>query len=59
MNESLIKDNKRVQQHGEVFTPDWIIEKMLAIPEITEKLKNIDATFLEIKTHYLIQRNAA
>ena len=47
MNESLIKDNKRVQQHGEVFTPDWIIEKMLAIPEITEKLKNIDATFLE------------
>ncbi|WP_322401146.1 hypothetical protein [Enterococcus cecorum] len=31
MNESLIKDNKRVQQHGEVFTPDWIIEKMLAM----------------------------
>lgn len=47
MNESLIKNKTRVQRHGEVFTPDWIIEKMLAIPEITEKLKNIDATFLE------------
>lgn len=47
MEQSLIKDKKRVQQHGEVFTPDWIIEKMLAIPEINQKLQDIDATFLE------------
>jgi hypothetical protein len=26
---SLIKSKKRVADHGEVFTPDWLVEKML------------------------------
>lgn len=30
----LIKSKNRVQKHGEVFTPKWIVKKMLATPEI-------------------------
>ena len=26
---SLIKSKQRVADHGEVFTPDWLVEKML------------------------------
>lgn len=44
---SLIKSKERVQKHGEVFTPDWMVKKMLSYPEIQEKLKDIHATFLE------------
>ena len=43
----LIKSKKRVQEHGEVFTPQWVIDKMIAIPEINEKVKDVFATFLE------------
>lgn len=46
-NNLLMKSKYRVQKHGEVFTPDWVVEKMLAIPEITEKTQDIFATFLE------------
>lgn len=34
MPEKLIKSKQRVQQHGEVFTPQWMINLMLDIPEI-------------------------
>ena len=30
---SLIKSKERVQKHGEVFTPDWMVKKMLSYPE--------------------------
>lgn len=44
---ALIKSKERVQKHGEVFTPDWMVKKMLSYPEIQDKLKDIHATFLE------------
>ena len=28
----LIKSKERVQKHGEVFTPDWMVKKMLSYP---------------------------
>ena len=43
----LIKSKLRVQKHGEVFTPQWVVDKMLSIPGIKEKVENIFATFLE------------
>ena len=43
----LIKSKERVQNHGEVFTPKWMVQKMLAEPAIQEKIKDIHATFLE------------
>lgn len=44
---NLIKSKERVQNHGEVFTPKFIVDKMLSQPEIDAKLKQIHATFLE------------
>lgn len=43
----LIKSKERVHHHGEVFTPKWMVEKMLAEPSIQEKIHNLHATFLE------------
>ncbi len=43
----LIKSKERVQHHGEVFTPNWMVRKMLAEPSIQEKLHDLHATFLE------------
>lgn len=43
----LMKSKHRVRKHGEVFTPQWVIDKMIAIPGIKEKAKDIFATFLE------------
>ena len=43
----LMKSKHRVQKHGEVFTPQWVIDKMIAIPGIKEKTEDIYATFLE------------
>src|SRR5699024_12420167 len=43
----LIKNKGRVQQHGEVFTPNWMVKKMLSEPEIQLKLQDVQATFLE------------
>ena len=43
----LIKSKERVQHHGEVFTPHWMVKKMLAEPSIQEKLHDLHATFLE------------
>lgn len=42
---SLIKSKKRVADHGEVFTPDWLVEKMLDLVKGETEL--IDARFLE------------
>ena len=44
---ALIKSKERVQHHGEVFTPKWMVEKMLAEPSIQEKIHDLHATFLE------------
>ena len=46
-NSVLMKSKHRVQKHGEVFTPQWVIDKMIAIPGIKEKTEDIYATFLE------------
>lgn len=55
----LIKSKERVQKHGEVFTPDWMVKKMLSYPEIQEKLQDIHATFLEISLSVLIKKFSA
>ena len=43
--ELLIKSKKRVRDHGEVFTPDWVVEAMLDL--VKAETENIDAKFLE------------
>lgn len=43
----LIKSKDRVQKHGEVFTPAWMVRQMLASPSIQEKVMDMHATFLE------------
>ena len=42
---SLIKSKKRVADHGEVFTPDWMVEKMLDL--VKGETERIDSRFLE------------
>lgn len=42
---SLIKSKKRVADHGEVFTPDWLVEKMLDL--VRGETERIDSRFLE------------
>jgi hypothetical protein len=45
--EKIIKSKKRVQNHGEVFTPKRIVKKMLDLPNIREACQNLTSTFLE------------
>lgn len=45
--EQLIKSKKRVQQHGEVFTPKKIVNLMLDQEELQENLRDLESTFLE------------
>lgn len=47
MGEQLIKSADRVKDHGEVFTPKRIVDLMLDQPEITAKINDLTATFLE------------
>lgn len=47
MIDDLIKSKYRVQKHGEVFTPFWMVQKMLDTPGVKEACDNIYATFLE------------
>ncbi|MCU9534037.1 methylase [Streptococcus sp. CSL10205-OR2] len=47
MKENLIKSKHRVQKHGEVFTPSWMVQKMLDTPGVKEACEDISATFLE------------
>ena len=42
---SLIKSRKRVADHGEVFTPAWMVEAMLDL--VKSETERIDARFLE------------
>ena len=45
--EIIIKSKRRVQKHGEVFTPKWMVEKMLNVPGVKEACNSVTATFLE------------
>ena len=45
--EIIIKSKQRVQKHGEVFTPKWMVEKMLNVPGVNEACNSVTATFLE------------
>lgn len=42
---SLIKSKKRVADHGEVFTPPWMVEAMLNL--VNGETERIDSRFLE------------
>ena len=42
---SLIKSKRRVADHGEVFTPAWMVEAMLDL--VKEETERIDSRFLE------------
>lgn len=42
---NLIKSKKRVADHGEVFTPPWLVEAMLDL--VKGETERIDARFLE------------
>ena len=42
---SLIKSKKRVSDHGEVFTPDWLVEAMLDL--VKDETERLDSRFLE------------
>lgn len=42
---SLIKSRKRVVDHGEVFTPDWVVDEMLN--QVRGETERIDSRFLE------------
>lgn len=42
---NLIKSKKRVADHGEVFTPQWMVEAMLDL--VKEETERIDSRFLE------------
>jgi len=42
---NLVKSKQRVADHGEVFTPPWMVEAMLDL--VREETERIDARFLE------------
>ena len=42
---SLIKSKKRVVDHGEVFTPEWLVDEMLDL--VIGETERLDARFLE------------
>lgn len=42
---SLIRSKKRVADHGEVFTPRWLVEAMLDL--VKDETERIDSRFLE------------
>lgn len=41
----LVKSKQRVKDHGEVFTPAWLVEEMLAV--VARETTRIDSRFLE------------
>ncbi len=45
-DDNLIKSKDRVQHHGEVFTPKWMVKKMLAEPAIQENCMTYMLLFL-------------
>lgn len=42
---SLVKSKQRVADHGEVFTPDWLVQAML--DQVQDETERIDSRFLE------------
>jgi hypothetical protein len=42
---TLIKSKKRVTNHGEVFTPDWLVDEMLDL--VKDETHRLDSRFLE------------
>ena len=42
---NLVKSKQRVTDYGEVFTPPWMVDAMLALVE--QETERIDARFLE------------
>lgn len=42
---SLVRSKQRVADHGEVFTPDWLVQAML--DQVGEEAERIDSRFLE------------
>src|SRR3954454_6579800 len=42
---NLFKSKRRVADHGEVFTPSWLVEKMLDL--VKGETERIDSRFLE------------
>lgn len=44
-SDDLIRSKKRVADHGEVFTPPWLVEKMLDL--VKGETERIDSRFLE------------
>lgn len=42
---SLVKSKQRVADHGEVFTPDWLVQAML--DQVRDETERIDSRFLE------------
>jgi len=46
-SEKIINSKKRVQNHGEVFTPYRIVKQMLDMDIIREACRNLTTTFLE------------
>lgn len=47
VKERLVKSKKRVQKHGEVFTPLRTVKDMLNLPGIKEACEELQKTFLE------------
>lgn len=49
MEEKIIKSEERVRKYGEVYTPMWLVNKMLDMleEESPEAFSDIDKTFLE------------
>ena len=42
---TLVKSKQRVADHGEVFTPAWMVEAMLDL--VKDETERIDSRFLE------------
>lgn len=47
VKEKIIKSRKRVQNHGEVFTPKRIVRKILDLPKLREESLSLTSRFLE------------
>lgn len=46
-DKKLIKSRRRVQNHGEVFTPNWLVNEMLNVEGVKEACETLEKTFLE------------
>ena len=44
-NDSLVKSRQRIEDHGEVFTPNWMVEDMLNL--VKDESERIDSRFIE------------